>query len=201
VPGGDCVKRNPFRVAVLRGAPQEILQMGAEDPRHVGGGSFVCVESTEIDDLPVIALEGRDLEAIRRDQNGLGRCDATVDLREPVMAFRVPDRQHGAGVKTAVLIAAPRFSPDGERIRHFQGFLGHFPSLWPSNLISFSIHLALCSEAFESSWSRSRSCFRGKIFRSSRELMTWQRVRGSNPYFSLERALIYLRKMLMISNL
>ena len=83
--------------------------MGAEDPRHVGGGSFVCVEATGIDDLPVIALEGRDLEAIRRDQNGLGRCDATVDLREPVMAFRIPDRQHGAGVKAAVLIAAPRW--------------------------------------------------------------------------------------------
>jgi hypothetical protein len=81
--------------------------MGAEDPRHVGGESFVWVEATEIHDLPVIALERRDFEAIRRNQNGLGRCDGTVDLRELVMAFRIPDRQHGAGVKAAVLIAAP----------------------------------------------------------------------------------------------
>jgi hypothetical protein len=37
--------------------------------------------------------------------------------------------------------------------------------------------------------------------RSAALFRAWQRVRGSNPYFSLERALIYLHKILITRHL
>jgi hypothetical protein len=46
----------------------------------------------------------------------------------------------------------------------------------------------LLREKPDRSPSRSRSCLRREQAFCSHELLTWQRVRGSNPYFSLERA-------------
>ena len=75
------------RISLLVVRPQKIFQTGTENPGQIGRRSFVRVKAAEIDHLAMIALEGRDRKAIRRNQDGFGRRAPSVDFLEPVMAL------------------------------------------------------------------------------------------------------------------
>jgi hypothetical protein len=59
--------------------------------------------------------------------------------------------------------------------------------------------LAICPELLISMKSTLEAVLRGEMLLSEHQISDWQRVRGLNPYFSLERALIYLCNMLITS--